>query len=168
MRGFDEYGYRMCRFQGRVFELSLEKATCSSPVFLRRFMNSEAAREMDAEGFLFQAKDESFILNEIEEQYGFSSYGNTRYPGEEMYWMGYVYRYWCYTFEISSVQAYRLLKPAALRKFYEPYHTLDPGNAVKRIMESENIVLYDYTKRGVEILRRKIMEEQLEYGNKEK
>ena len=54
MREFDESGLKLCRYQGELFEMSLVKTQCSSPVFLRRFMYSKTAERMDKESFLFE------------------------------------------------------------------------------------------------------------------
>lgn len=160
MREFDEYGLKLSRYQGELFLMSKEKAACSSPVFLRRFMYSDVARRMDGEGFLFEATGQSDVLNEIDAQFGKSDYGKMKYDGEELYWMGYLYRYWCYTREISSKKLYKMIKPGELKKLYYPYHSLDPAMAIERIMEANRLREEDYTQRGVEILRELIKKEK--------
>lgn len=154
MKEFDEYGLEICRYQAKLFSESLNRTKCSSPIFLRRFMYSETARRMDKNGFLFEAFSVTDVIEEIEEEYGESAYGTIRYDREELYWMGYIYRYWAYMQKMSSKSLYRLVKPEELRKLYFPYHSLDPGQAVERIMESKGLSEEDYIKRGVEILRR--------------
>ena len=64
MREFDEYGLKMCRFQGQLFLMSREKTACSTPVFLRRFMYSEVAVRMDGEGFLFESETQEDVFDE--------------------------------------------------------------------------------------------------------
>lgn len=54
---------------------------------------------------------------------------------EEMHWIGYIYRYWAYVSEKSSKQIYKIIKPEQLKKLYFPYHSLDPLQAIDRIME---------------------------------
>lgn len=49
---------------------SLNETTCSSIIFIRRFMLSDLAKRMDSEGFLFDAIDVTDALCEIEEQFG--------------------------------------------------------------------------------------------------
>ena len=154
MKEFDEYGLRLCRFQANVFEASREKTDCSSAIFLRRFMLSDAARRFDTNKELYGAADVGGILEEIEEEFGPSKYGRVKYASEELYWIGYIYRYWCYTREITSRRVYRIIKPAELRSLYYAYHTLDPAAAVERIMEAKGIRERDYLKEGVTILRR--------------
>ena len=67
--------------------------------------------------------------------------------------MGYLYRYWCYTFEKNSRQVYKIIKPRELRGLYYPYHSLDPAQAIDRILEAKQMREQDFTRRGVEILR---------------
>ena len=161
MRTFDENGLKLCRMQAELFVLSAAKLECSSPVFLRRFMLSKVAVRMDQNGFLYESCTEEDILQEIEEQFGSSNYGKEKYSTEELYWMGYLYRYWCYTYEKSSKQVYKLIKPKDLRQLYYPYHSLDPAQAIRRILEAKNVTEEDMTQKGVQILRR-IMAEQKE------
>ena len=75
MREFDESGLRLSKYQGELFEQSLIKTQCSSPIFLRRFMYSQTAARMDKEGFLFEAFSVSDAIEEIENEYGKSKYG---------------------------------------------------------------------------------------------
>lgn len=169
MRIFDDYGLKMCAFQGNLFEKSLTAVNCSSPVFLRRFMYSKAAERMDKPGFLYEACGIGDVFREIEDEFGESSYGQIRYGQEELYWMGYLYRYWSYTKERSSKAIYRMVKPGELRKLYYPYHSLDPAQAVERIMEAKGLTEPDDIQRGVEILRRirmqnKVAERGMKYG----
>ena len=51
------------------------------------------------------------------------------------------------------------MKPKELRQLYYPYHSLDPAQAIERILESKNLGEEDLTQKGVEILRR-IMSEK--------
>ena len=159
MRLFDENGLKLCRMQAELFVLSASKLECSSPIFLRRFMLSKVAVRMDQGGFLYESCTEEGILQEIEEEFGATNYGKEKYSTEELYWMGYLYRYWCYTYERSSKQVYKLIKPKDLRQLYYPYHSLDPAQAIERILEAKNLAEDDMTQKGVQILRR-IMTEQ--------
>ena len=154
MRNFDETGLKLCRMQAKLFVLSASKLECSSPIFLRRFMLSEVASRMDRGGFLCESCTGEQLLQEIEDEFGSTNYGKEKYGTEELYWMGYLYRYWCYTYEKSSKQVYRQIKPKKLRLLYYPYHSLDPSKAIERILESENLAEEDLIQKGVEILRR--------------
>lgn len=164
MKKIDEAGLTLCVLQAEVFADSLTVTQCSSLVFIRRFMNSEVAARMDRNGFLLEACDVTSIFNEVEAQYGPTSYGKERYGREELYWLGYLYRYWTYTYEKSSKQVYKQMKPKNLRKLYYPYHSLDPAQAIERILESSGSKEDDYTEKGVQILRR-ILEREKKANN---
>ena len=116
-------------------------------------MLSDLAKRMYTEGFLFSATDISDAMSEIESQYGSSDYGTEKFGREEIYWAGYIYRYWSYITAKSSKQIYRIVKPEELRNLYFPYHSLDPEQAIERIKEAKGLLEEDDIKRGVEILR---------------
>jgi len=162
MKNFDEPGLKLCRMQAELFVLSASKLECSSPIFLRRFMLSNVATRMDQDGFLYESCTEDDILQEIEEEFGATKYGKEKYSTEELYWIGYLYRYWCYTYEKNSKQVYKLIKPSELRQLYYPYHSLDPAQAIERILESKGLIEEDLTQKGVEILRKIMMKRNAE------
>ena len=156
MKEMDSLGLKMCKYQADLFEKSADSLGCSSGVFIRRFMNSDLAKRMDNVGFMFDVLDTTDAFVEIESQYGASSYGSEKYSHEELYWIGYMYRYWAYVTGLSSRQIYKETKPGYLKKAYFPYHSLDPMQAIDRIMEEqgkEPEQISDIA-RGVEIVRR--------------
>lgn len=158
MKVIDDIGIRLCKFQGETFSLSFTKTECSSAIFIRRFMNSYFASRLDNGGLVSEVFDSNVVFEELEYEFGISYYGKEKYSTEELYWIGYIYRYWCYTRELTSKQVYKIIKPKELRGLYFPYHSLDPKQAIDRILEAKDIDESDYTKRGVEILRRIIEE----------
>lgn len=140
MRKIDRDGLLICELQARTFETSADFATVSSEIFIRRFMNSKVAILMDTGDILqlnIQAND---VIDRIEEEYGNSKYGSIKYTKNELFWIGYIYRYYSYTYELSSVQVYKIIKPKELRGLFLPYHTMDPAQAIERILESKNLV----------------------------
>lgn len=154
MRDFDKDGRCLCEMQGQMFEESLKKYDTSSAIFIRRFMNSELAAYMDDPAFLDRPFNADDVYDLLDREYGKSSYGRLKYSGEELYWIGYVYRYWAYTYEWSSRKVYRVKNGPEMRSVYYPYHSLDPAAAIDRILGSEP-VLYktDDIELGVKLLR---------------
>lgn len=151
MKTIDKDGLLLCELQAKTFELSVDKAEVSSAVFIRRFMNSNAARLLDGESVLALNTQPVDLLDMLEEQYGFSKYGSEKYSQDEMYWMGYIYRYYAYTYEQTSVNVYKIVKPKELRGLFLPYHALDPSQAIERILEAKGIskdndqdIIYQY------------------------
>ena len=123
-------------------------------------MNSQVAQRMDLGGFLFEACDVNQIFQEIETEFGKSSYGKEKYSEAELYWIGYMYRYWSYTYQKTSKQVYKIIKPKELRGLYYPYHSLDPAQAIERILEAKGDNEKDLTARGVKIMRKLMKEEK--------
>lgn len=154
MISIDAAGLKLCTFQAEIFRESLFQLACGSRIFIRRFMNSDLASRLDAKGFLYESSGVRNALEELELQYGASAYGSFRYPAEEMYWIGYLYRYWAYTYGKSSRQLYKFMKPEELSVLYYPYHSLDPAQAIERILESKGVSDEDAIARGVAVLRR--------------
>ena len=102
-------------------------------------MNSDVVKELDNTSFLetnLQPKD---IIEYIQQQYGVSQYGSVKYTENEMYWIGYIYRFFSYTYEFQSTRVYKIVKPKELRGLYLPYHTLDPAQAIERILEAKGL-----------------------------
>ena len=135
MKKIDSFGLKMCSYQATLFEASVKHTKSSSAIFIRRFMNSDLAKRMDNISFLFDSLEVSSAIDEVEAQYGASSYGSKKYSIEEMHWIGYIYRYWACISDKSSKQIYKMLKPDQLKKLFFPYHSLDPAQAIERIME---------------------------------
>lgn len=140
MNAIDRDGVLLCELQAKAFEISVDRIAESSAVFIRRFMYSNAARWLDSGTVLTSNTQPADLLDLINEQYGPSGYGSVKYTHNEMYWMGYIYRYYAYTYKCSSRNAYKVIKPKELRGLFLPYHTLDPGQAIERILEAKRIL----------------------------
>ena len=152
----DRDGLILCDIQAKAFELSLTSTDCSSEIFIRRFMYSEVAGQMDNLSFLdtnLQAKD---IIYDIDSQFGRTNYGSVKYTANEMHWIGYIYRYFSYTYKKSSIQVFKIVKPKELRNLYLPYHTMDPSKAIDMILEAKGLATDEETelRRQFEIFKR--------------
>ena len=117
MRKIDKDGLILCELQATVFENSIDKMDSSSEIFIRRFMKSKIVRKFD---------DGSVL-------------GTVKYTRNEMYWIGYIYRYFAITYELTSAQVYKMVKPRELRNVFLPYHTMDPSQAIERVLEAKGI-----------------------------
>mgnify|MGYP000009480253 FL=1 len=157
-REMDQVGLLLCDVQGKIFEQSVTREECSSNIFIRRFMNSKFVSRMDNLTFINESITIEEIFKEINIEYGKSTYGKIKFSINEMYWIGYIYRYLSYVYQIDSKNAYKIIKGKELRYLFFAYHSLDPMNAIDRILEAKSLVLdkdsRQLTKEGVEILRR--------------
>lgn len=156
MKKINKDGLLLCDLQAKTFESAVDLTSVSSEIFIRRFMNSKVAKTLDNESILQTNIYEKDILVMIEEQYGASQYGSVKYTHNEMFWMGYLYRYLCYTYNLTSVQAYKIVKPKELRGLFLAYHTMDPSQAIERILEAKGLLLDEEAelKRQYEIFKR--------------
>lgn len=168
MKKMDKDGLLLCDIQAKAFELSVTAQDTSSEVFIRRFMNSEVAKQLDNKAVLQQNTQAADLLSLIDEEYGKSDYGSVKYTPNELYWIGYLYRYFAYTYEKTSVQVYKIVKPKELRGLFLPYHTMDPAQAIDRILEAKGFAIDSESeeKRQYEIYKR-IRKESEQKGNNE-
>lgn len=135
MRQIDYDGLLMCKIQGRIFELSLDYLNCSSPVFIKKYMYSDDARSMDVCNFLNKTKSDIQVIEDIKD----NSFGKIKYSKDELYWIGYIYRYFVYTYELNSKYVFKHLNGSTLKDLYYAYHTYDCSVAIEKIIEKYNI-----------------------------
>lgn len=156
MRKISKDGLLLCKLQAEAFENSIDKMDTSSEIFIRRFMKSEVAKRLDNESVLESNIQANDILELINEEYGISNYGSVKYSRNEIYWIGYIYRYFASTYEMSSSQVYKIVKPKELRGLFLPYHTMDPAQAIERILEAKEMLVDEDAelKRQYEIFKR--------------
>ncbi len=156
MKKIDNDGLLLCEMQAKAFELSGTAQNTGSAVFIRRFMNSDVAKQLDNMAVLQSNTQATDLLNLIDEEYGKSEYGSVKYSPNELYWIGYIYRYYAYTYDKTSKQVYKTVKPKELRGLFLPYHTMDPAQAIDRILEAKELANEDVCeeKRQYEIYKR--------------
>ncbi len=140
MKKINKDGLLLCELQATAFENSIDKMNSSSEIFIRRFMRSQIAKRLDDESLLESNIQANDILQMVDEEYGVTDYGSVKYTHNEMYWIGYIYRYFAITYELTSAQVYKIVKPKELRGLFLPYHTMDPAQAIERIMEAKGLL----------------------------
>ena len=151
MNSFTYSDFELCRMQGKIFENSRFYKD-SSPVFIRRFMYSDIARRMDEGGYMFESTGDMLLHEDAA-----SENSNPRkvcFSREELYWIGYIYRYWAIMTGAASKKIFKIAPSREMRELYYPYHSLSPEQAIERILESKGISNEDEISKGVRILRR--------------
>ena len=156
MKKIDKDGLLLCELQATAFENSVDKMESSSEIFIRRFMKSKIAKRLDNGSVLESNIQANDILTLVDEEYGATDYGSVKYTHNEMYWIGYIYRYFSFTYDLSSSQVYKIIKPKELRGLFLPYHTMDPSQAIERILEAKGMFIDEETEqqRQYEIFKR--------------
>ncbi len=161
MRTLDYSESELCIIQAELFEMSVEKASYSSLVFIRRFMLSNFVGSLDNKSYLFQSNNPDYVFEVLDQEYGESEYGSQKYDSEVMYWVGYMYRTISFLYNLSSKQVYRLFPAKEIVNCYQIYNSVDIMQAAKRMMDNIGYIKpEDYTVEGVKILRGLIEEDK--------
>jgi len=143
-RAFDSEGLCIASFQAHVFESSLTKQSASSKIFIRRYCKSLFAEKIDHGNSCMLSLDVDEAFRELEDQYGPSEYGQIRFGKEELFWIGWMYRYIAYTRGVSTEFVYSYLKPDAFRRVYYAYHTQDEEWVFARLLEAHGLTEADF------------------------
>ena len=99
-------------------------------------MRSRVAANLDEKYNRMQWAGEEYLMEEIQAECP-DRHAKTGkvYTTEEMYWMGYLYRYWHFLTGESSLQIFRQASAITMRQNYLMFHTLDPELAVENLQE---------------------------------
>ena len=161
MKPLDSLEIKLCQLQAKIFEASVNKTEYSSPIFIRRFMNSNVSKSFDDKKFLFLSSSIDGIFDEINEEFGESSYGKIKYSLDQMFWIGYIYRCIAIKYNLSSKKVFELFNAREVIKYYNIGHTFGSVQAAEWMMESIN---YDNNnnieEKSLNIMRRLLMLEK--------
>ncbi len=135
MRQLDRDGLEFCKYRGSVFEKSLKKIECSSPIFIHRFCKSDFAKKLDSGIITNFSLDIDEAFNSLNEQYGPSNYGKIKYNQEQLYRTGYMLRYISYTREVSTFYVYKRIPIKLFIESYRGYHTQSEEVAITHILD---------------------------------
>lgn len=131
----DALELKLCDIQGRLFELSAEKKY-NSAVFIKTFMKSVTARELDSKYNRMQWAGEEYLLEEVAAAAGDALLADGEvFPDDMLYWIGYIYRYWHYYSGEDSAKIYKQAPVEIMRRNYRMFHTMDPVLAIEDLKE---------------------------------
>ena len=129
----NELEIKLCDIQGRLFELSYDN-DLDSAVFVKAFMNSEIAKNLDSKYNRMQWAGEEYLLEELESTEDLKK-GGERFTKDMLYWMGYIYRYWHFVTDEDSAKIYKQAPVETLKRNYMMFHTLAPEMAIEDLKE---------------------------------
>ena len=130
LSGFER---QLCDIQGRLFERSLKKDLDSTD-FIEKFMNSKTCEFLDLPYDRLQWAGEEYILEDLLEETAVKP-AEERYDTEELFWIGYIYRYWHYITGESGRDIYSQAKARRMKECYLGFHTLDAAMAIEDLKE---------------------------------
>ena len=131
----DSLSLQLCDIQGRLFELSRREG-CASAAFAEAFMTGNVSEHFDLPYDRSQWMGEEYLFEDVEDDAGGISRTGEIYDQDELYWMGYTYRYWHFLTGESSRTIYETADAPFMRRVYPAYHTLDTEAAIERIKET--------------------------------
>ena len=134
----DELELKLCDIQGRLFELSAGKKIPSA-AFIKAFMTSETAKELDSRYNRMQWMGEEYLLEEIRDSAGSKlDLPGEIFPQDILYWIGYIYRYWHFYTGEGSAKILRQAPVETMRRNFMIFHTMDPVLAIEDLKEIHN------------------------------
>ncbi|MCR4682347.1 MAG: hypothetical protein K5647_03330 [Clostridiales bacterium] len=126
----------LCDTQGQLFELAAERGYASE-AFIKSYMMSSVAADMDKEFHHVQWAGKAYILSRMEEELsGMLTKSGGIYDNETLYWTGYIYRYWHFYTGESSREIYKQAPAGTMNAVYLMYHTMSPELAIDRLKEA--------------------------------
>ena len=134
----NEIQLKLCDIQGRLFELSAEKKY-DSAAFIKAFMLSDTAKELDSKYNRMQWAGEEYLLEEVVAGASESlTSGGEIFSADVLYWIGYIYRYWHYYNGEDSAKIYKQAPAPTMKRNYMIFHTMDPVLAIEDLKEIHN------------------------------
>lgn len=131
----NELELKLCDIQGRLFELSADKKL-DSAAFVKTFMVSQTAKELDSKYNRMQWAGEEYLLEEIISDAGNILAANGEiFPKDVLYWIGYIYRYWHYYTDEDSAKIYKQAPVETMKRNYLMFHTMAPEVAIEDLKE---------------------------------
>ena len=126
----------LCDMQGKLFFLS-GKDGFDSERFIKAFMSSNSAGDLDKQFSHMQWSGEAYIYSRLKDENpeAFVSNGIV-YDNEALYWMGYLYRYWHYYTGENSKEIIKQASAKMMNIVYLMYHTMSPEMAIDRLKET--------------------------------
>ena len=131
----DSLQLKLCDIQGRLFELSLN-AGFDSKSFIKAFMTSSVAEDLDSVYNRMQWAGEEYLLEElVAEKRDFLITSNKQFGRDMMFWIGYIYRYWHYYKNENSKAIYRIAPAEIMEHNYLMFHTMSPEMTIDDLVE---------------------------------
>ena len=131
----NELQLKLCDIQGRLFELSAEKKY-NSAEFIKSFMTSDTAKELDSKYNRMQWAGEEYLLEEVVNAAGDAlTTDGEIYSSDVLYWIGYIYRYWHYYSGEDSAKIFKQAPVETMKRNYMIFHTMDPVLAIEDLKE---------------------------------
>lgn len=125
---------QLCDIQGRLFENSA-KAGYNSKQFIKKFMTSSLAKDLDSSYNRMQWAGEEYLLEEFADRCPDTPKEGEPYNNEVLYWAGYLYRYWHFVTGESSKDIYKQAPAETMNTNYLIFHSMSAELAIEDLKE---------------------------------
>ena len=123
----------LCEMQGRLFTLAAERGY-DADKFVECFMKSKAAAKLDAVFDRMQWLGESYILEEVADEFALTPVVDSPSVNPEaLFWAGFIYRFWHYKTGESSAEIYAQADADRVLGSFAGYHTISNDLAVENL-----------------------------------
>ena len=156
MNPLDSLEIKLCQLQAKIFEASVKGTTYSSPIFIRRFMNSSVSKSFDENKYLFLSSSINDVFDTLDDEFGKSSYGTIKYSEDQMFWIGYIYRCISIKYNLTSKVVFEFFNSKNIIKYYNIGHTFDIVQAAEWMIENINYN-NNIEEKSLNIMRRLMM-----------
>lgn len=131
-----DFDLKLCDVQGRLFVLSVTNGY-DSEKFVKTFMKSVTAKELDSSYNCKQCFGEEYLFDEVIENAGDMFKEKEKiYSSECIYWIGYIYRYWHYYTKESSKEIYKQAPVKVMKQNYEQLYMMIPEEVIEILKET--------------------------------
>ena len=132
-----DFDLKLCDVQGRLFLLSATNGY-GSEKFVKSFMKSETAKELDSSYNCKQCFGEEYLFDEVIERVrNIFNELDEIYSSECIYWIGYIYRYWHYHTNESSKEIYKQAPVKVMKQNYEKLYMMTPEEVIELLKETK-------------------------------
>ena len=132
----DVFEQMLCDMQGKLFEMSAAEGF-SSESFIKTFMLSDTAADLDKVFHHMQWAGQGYILDRLKEENADTlETTGVIYDNETLYWTGYLYRYWHFYTGETGKEIYKQAPASVMQTMYLMYHTMSPEMAIDRLKDT--------------------------------
>ena len=135
---------QLCDIQGRLFKLTVRRGIGSAE-FIKVFMKSATAKALDSTYNRMQWAGEEYLLEEVVDEAGdgFEKLGEV-YAEEQIYWIGYIYRYWHYVTGESSKEIYKQAPVKTMKQNYARLYMRTPEEVIEVLKRNDSVATLWY------------------------
>ena len=122
--------YKAAEYQGELFKKSVSRFKCSSYYFMWRILTGKTIIFLDNDPTSFSTLNNDYVLDLLLYEYpSVNEKEGEKINQKILYWIGFMYRFLCGTYNYTSSYAFKMIKPSEMVELYNSLHTQSPEYA---------------------------------------